>query len=152
MCPLQALVVSLQGPSTQVKPKAYQVPSDFDKAVLGEVDVSSLDAAELGLANAFWLRWLDLRKEARFWQPAHSCLFQLCLFRLYLLLLCISLKQTAHLLLDSMWLLLAVLPDCRMHGSASNIRLPLYVAQHPSCLPPANHYKRTVSLEGCAWA
>ena len=34
--------------------------------MLGEVDLATLDAAELGLANAFWLRWTQLRKEARF--------------------------------------------------------------------------------------
>lgn len=44
---------------------AYQVPADFDKSVLGEVDLTTLDAAEVGLANAFWLRWMQLRKEAR---------------------------------------------------------------------------------------
>lgn len=55
----------LQGPSSRPQPVAYQVPADFDKAVLGDVDLSTSDAAELGLANAFWLRWMDLRKQAR---------------------------------------------------------------------------------------
>ncbi|KAL0042386.1 hypothetical protein WJX77_010878 [Trebouxia sp. C0004] len=45
------------------KPEAYQVPANFDKSILGEVDVSSKDAAELGLPHAFWLRWMQLRDQ-----------------------------------------------------------------------------------------
>lgn len=54
----------LQGPSSRAKPVTYQVPDAFEASVLGEVDLTTLDAAETGLANAFWLRWMQLRKEA----------------------------------------------------------------------------------------
>lgn len=73
----------LQGPSLRPKAVAYQVPADFDKSVLGEVDLTTLDAAETGLANAFWLRWMQLRKEASLKQlPGPTCLlhaFTACL-------------------------------------------------------------------------
>ncbi|KAA6429373.1 MAG: hypothetical protein FRX49_00767 [Trebouxia sp. A1-2] len=48
---------------TSSKPEAYQVPANFDKSILGEVDVSSKTAAELGLPHAFWLRWMQLREQ-----------------------------------------------------------------------------------------
>lgn len=48
---------------TKPAPEAYQVPADFDKSVLGEVDLSSKDAAELSLPHCFWLRWMQLRQQ-----------------------------------------------------------------------------------------
>lgn len=46
--------------------------------MLGEVDLTTLDAAEVGLANAFWLRWMQLRKEARLKQLIWDCLSAAC--------------------------------------------------------------------------
>ncbi len=62
--PSQLFKCWLQAP-TSSKPETYQVPPNFDKSILGEVDVSSKDAAELGLPHAFWLRWMQLREQVR---------------------------------------------------------------------------------------
>lgn len=71
----QVLLLLLQGPSSRPKPVGYQVPADFDASVLGEVDLTTTDAAETGLANAFWLRWMQLRREASLkHSPGHTCL------------------------------------------------------------------------------
>ena len=60
----------LQGRAVQAKALAYQVPADFDVSLLGKVDTSSADAAEMSMTNAFWLRWMHLRNEASSQQPA----------------------------------------------------------------------------------
>lgn len=48
------------------------MPADFDKAALGEVDVGSKEAAEVSLANAFWLRWMHLREQVMLLHPTHA--------------------------------------------------------------------------------
>ena len=66
--------------TTSSKPETYQVPANFDKSILGEVDVSSKDAAELGLPHAFWLRWMQLREQVRAFLllPITQCCVMLC--------------------------------------------------------------------------
>ena len=57
----------VQAPTTtKPTPAPYEVPAEFDKSLLGEVDLSSKDAAELGLPHAFWLRWMHLREQVSF--------------------------------------------------------------------------------------
>ena len=63
--PLLILCTCCVKAPTSSKPEAYQVPANFDKSILGEVDVSSKTAAELGLPHAFWLRWMQLREQVR---------------------------------------------------------------------------------------
>lgn len=42
---------------------AYEVPADWDKAVLGAVDLSTKEKARRSLPLAFKRRWLDLRSK-----------------------------------------------------------------------------------------
>ena len=64
-----------RGPKPKLDP--YKVPQDFDKSLLGEVDVSSKDAAEAVLRDAFWGRWMQLRAEVNTLLPS-PCVKPVC--------------------------------------------------------------------------
>lgn len=51
---------------------AYEVPPDFDKAVLGAVDLSTKEKARRSLPLAFKRRWLDLRSKVSIPPPLLS--------------------------------------------------------------------------------
>ena len=143
----------LQAPRSS-KPKAYQVPANFDKSILGEVDVSSKDAAELGLPHAFWLRWMQLREQVRasLLLPTMQCCARrvscfvccpcavtACIngpFSRLCLRLCLSLCLRLCLLMWHCSCSCCLLMTC-------GLSMLCYMSQTaglPSCLPPANHH------------
>ena len=66
----------VQAPSkAAAKPAGYEVPPDFDKAVLqvSSEDLGTKQSAQSMLPHAFWLRWLHLRTEVRLHTPILHC-------------------------------------------------------------------------------